>query len=782
MERKNVNKVLERLSWLGLLAGTVAVGAVSCTTEAYCFICDEDPFGGAGESSTTRVSNVTGTVGFIGNVTNTSTGGGGEAGQHGNSGGGESGSNNGCGPDVDFDTDPRNCGACGLQCPINGTRPLCVDGDCTWEECAPGRHDYNEDPRDGCEGECTFTNDGDEICDGIDNDCDNEVDEGFDLTTVDNCGSCGTVCQLNHATPKCSPEGATYKCQIDECEADYYDFDSLDSNGCEKQCVASNNGDEICDGKDNDCDGRIDEETPGAGEPCDEGLCPWNPDGLCLGVCAARSGTYICSGNQLLCVPDAGGPTQGIEVCDTGMLDEDCDGDSNEDFDLDSDPNNCGECGNVCEVPNAFATCDGGECVVDDCKNGYADLDPDEPGCEYECPESVNAEKCDGIDNNCNGEIDENVDPPTEDCLQDGPCSGSEWVCGTIPDKSEIGWYCNYQTVDDRIEVDPETIWPGPELACDNFDNNCDGYRDEGMGRYQFCTSAAQCLAGCNQGRCTCDNDDDCDFGYGCNGTQCVAQCFAGVGECQDAELVECAGDGDGVVCPAVANDAAAADETCDGKDNNCDGQVDEVDPAPGNAFAGVADDVVFIENGSNDFYIYRYEAARPDSLDDDGGVSNARACSKEGVIPWTSVNQAEAADACAAAGMELCTQGQWETACRAGETGDVWSYSTNPTSYDAGTCNDVEHPSGPGTAWPTGSSADCAADGEVFDMSGNVSEWTRTEVMSGGDSYYRIRGGNYTSYGPATRCGFSFVLGVPTFANADLGFRCCGTNPPNVP
>jgi len=131
---------------------------------------------------------------------------------------------------------------------------------------------------------------------------------------------------------------------------------------------------------------------------------------------------------------------------------------------------------------------------------------------------------------------------------------------------------------------------------------------------------------------------------------------------------------------------------------------------------------------------------------------------------------------------MTLCTQQQWELACRAGESGEVWSYDANPDEYDAGKCNDVEHPSGPGTAWPTGSSAECASDGEIFDMSGNVSEWTSTRVTSAGSEYFRVRGGNYTSYGPATACGFSFVLGVPTFANADLGFRCCGTDPPNIP
>jgi formylglycine-generating enzyme required for sulfatase activity len=127
--------------------------------------------------------------------------------------------------------------------------------------------------------------------------------------------------------------------------------------------------------------------------------------------------------------------------------------------------------------------------------------------------------------------------------------------------------------------------------------------------------------------------------------------------------------------------------------------------------------------------------------------------------------------------------------ACRAGVNGaKVWSYASNRTTYTADVCNDVEHTDNATTpeVWATGSGANCytpSAQGNIFDLSGNVSEWTSTQFVSaGGDDYYRVRGGNYTSYGPATTCGFSFVLDVPTFANADLGFRCCGPNPPNVP
>ncbi len=779
-ERSQVERIMHRIGWLALLGGAFAIGVSSCTTEAYCFVCDDGGFGAAGEASTNQSNGVT-TTGSL------SLGGtqgvGGEGGQT-NLGG--QGGEEGC--DAELDSDPLNCGACGHVCNISGAFPDCVSGVCVIKECAEGRQDRNHDPADGCEFACNKSNDGVEICDNVDNDCNGIIDDGFDLTSNDNCGACGNECALPNATSACQEVNGRYTCRIEKCDDNFFNFDGQQSNGCEKQCVESNNGEEICDGRDNDCDGQVDEETPNAGMPCDDpSLCPWHPQGKCVGKCADR-GVYVCSGNQLVCVPKAGAPTPTLEVCDADGVDEDCDGQSNEDFDLMTDPNNCGACGNVCNVPNAYAACVAGECVVDTCRTGYNDLDPTKPGCEYECPETVNEEVCDGVDNDCDGQIDEagGMEPPTTPCLQKGPCAGSKWVCNSDPDAGTGEWRCNYQDVDARIEVDPTTVWPGPEQACDNFDNNCDGYRDEGMGRYQFCANNSQCVSTCNQGRCRCTSDDQCDIGYACSGGFCIAQCFDGIGECQDVDLVQCAADGQGTVCPAQAITSNAKDEICDGLDNNCDGQIDETTPAAGNAFSGVKDEVVFIENGSQDFYIYKYEASRPDSVADDSGVADARSCSKGGVLPWTSVNQAEAAAACAAAGMQLCTQTQWERACEAGASGTVWSFANNSSTYSAGICNDVEHPrnASTATAWATGSGAQCYADsaeGEIYDMSGNVSEWTRTQVNSGGSTYYRVRGGNYTSYGPATACDFSFVLDVPTFANADLGFRCCGTNPPNI-
>lgn len=83
----------------------------------------------------------------------------------------------------------------------------------------------------------------------------------------------------------------------------------------------------------------------------------------------------------------APGPTDGGTCTPTAEQcngeDDDCDGTIDEGFDLLSDPENCGACNMVCELPNASAACVSGECAVDACAPGRADCDGDwTNGCE----------------------------------------------------------------------------------------------------------------------------------------------------------------------------------------------------------------------------------------------------------------------------------------------------------------------------------------------------------------------------------------------------------------
>ena len=59
------------------------------------------------------------------------------------------------------------------------------------------------------------------------------------------------------------------------------------------------------------------------------------------------------------------------EVCDE--RDNDCDGFTDEDFDLNTNPRHCGECNNPCEYDNAYGKCENAQCSMDRCMPGFWD-------------------------------------------------------------------------------------------------------------------------------------------------------------------------------------------------------------------------------------------------------------------------------------------------------------------------------------------------------------------------------------------------------------------------
>ncbi|MDP1828514.1 MAG: hypothetical protein Q8L48_34930 [Archangium sp.] len=69
-----------------------------------------------------------------------------------------------------------------------------------------------------------------ELCNGIDDDCDGTLDNGFDTTTsITSCGACGRVCTLPHATPRCD----VGVCRVLTCDPGYDNCNGLDPDGCE---------------------------------------------------------------------------------------------------------------------------------------------------------------------------------------------------------------------------------------------------------------------------------------------------------------------------------------------------------------------------------------------------------------------------------------------------------------------------------------------------------------------------------------------------------------------
>lgn len=131
-----------------------------------------------------------------------------------------------------------------------------------------------------------------ELCNELDDDCNGVVDDGFPRV--------GSACEVGVGACKAT---GVYQCRADKSTAD-----------CSVRPKAPRP--EVCDGVDNDCDGKIDEDPQDAGQACNTGQ-----PGLC------QAGRMQCVNAELRCVALRSG-TQEIcnqrdDDCD-GLVDEDC--------------------------------------------------------------------------------------------------------------------------------------------------------------------------------------------------------------------------------------------------------------------------------------------------------------------------------------------------------------------------------------------------------------------------------------------------------------------------
>ncbi len=388
--------------------------------------------------------------------------------------------------DGDGDGFGRGPGCAGVDCDDGragvhpGAREECnlLDDDCDGEgdeaqDLDPPRCELYKgvcrEARQGCSGgewrPCTIADYGEKYqdvetaCDGFDNDCDGAVDEGC-------------ACSQGATRPCTGPDLG--ECRPGEQTCILAGSDWVWSVSC---VGAVEPVQEICDQRDNDCDGRTDDDfdlqtdMENCGE-CGHACRFSHAQAVCQTGNCALSGcetgwydinTVVGDGCEYECTP-AQPPA---EVCNG--LDDDCDGLTDEDFDVNTSLAHCGECNHACAFPNGEGICQVGECVVTGCNDGWWDANGDgDDGCEYDCtPTNPPTEICDNLDNDCDGQ----VDGVTGDCTGGLVCIGGECTCPDADDDGHTAAFCGGDDCDDSLS----DVHPGAREFCDDADTDCDG-------------------------------------------------------------------------------------------------------------------------------------------------------------------------------------------------------------------------------------------------------------------------------------------------------------------
>ena len=359
--------------------------------------------------------------------------------------------------------------------------------------------------------------------------------EDFCATFCDEDSGClpGFTCEQQEETGLCKPdsgscdclpddEGSVKSCQDENEFGTCYGFAECNPKLGWTACSALTPAAESCDGKDNDCDGLIDEKL--AEEPCETA----NEFGTCVGMAACIGPLgYVCQA-----------PEPVAENCD--YADNNCDGQVDEGFVDETGKyvayEHCGTCAVSCALgfPNAAAKCAAGKavpnCIVDICDAGYFKLN------DYQCiPNTASlCEPC-TTDDNClfegakcvslaDGEFCAKACGEGDECPAGYSCVPFEGTLQCMPDTNSCT--CTGENLDlskscsASWPVQPEPGEPSitcyglqfcsvggwsecdlPDEVCDAVDNDCNGISDDpfvdDQGRYVTDQNCGQCGNNC---------------------------------------------------------------------------------------------------------------------------------------------------------------------------------------------------------------------------------------------------------------------------------------------